>query len=146
MTDELALVSVGYEGRTVDDLLTLLQTHNVSVLVDVRLTPISRKKGFSKKALSEVLADAGIEYRHERELGNPKDNREPFRQGLTSARDLYIHHLRNGASSIYTKVVRLTRSNRIALLCYERDTRACHRSCILDLAREEHPDLRILEL
>ena len=146
MTDELALVSVGYEGRTVDDLLILLQTHNVSVLVDVRLTPISRKKGFSKKALSEILAAAGIEYLHARGLGYPKDNREPFRQGLSSARERYIHHLRNSASTIYAEVVRLTRSNRIALLCYERDTRACHRSCILDSAREEHPDLRILEL
>ena len=74
------VISVGYQQRTLEELLELLQSYNVNVLVDVRLTPISRKRGFSKTALSNALSAVGIEYRHERELGNPKDNRDHFRK------------------------------------------------------------------
>ncbi|MCY3786821.1 MAG: DUF488 domain-containing protein [bacterium] len=46
------IVSVGYQGRTVDQLIDVLRGGGVEVLVDVRLNPISRKPGFSKKPLS----------------------------------------------------------------------------------------------
>ena len=144
--DPWTIVSIGYQQRTVEDLVELLRSHDVSILVDVRLTPISRKKGFSKTALTNVLMDADIEYRHERELGNPKNNRDPFRNGLSEARDRYIDHLHNGAAATYIDVIKLARSRRVALLCYERDHYTCHRSCILELAKQEFPDLKVLEL
>src|SRR5258707_759886 len=72
------LVGVGYEGRTVDELVAHLVAVGVSRLIDVRLTPISRKRGLSKTALGAALADVGIEYEHRRELGNPKTNRAGF--------------------------------------------------------------------
>ena len=53
----------------------------MSVLVDVRLNAVSRKSGFSKKRLTQALKDAGIEYVHEKDLGNPQDNRDSFRNG-----------------------------------------------------------------
>lgn len=37
------LVSVGYEGRTIEDLVEVLVAQNVQVVADVRLTPLSRK-------------------------------------------------------------------------------------------------------
>ncbi len=46
------VVSIGYEGRDVEELLTSLQRHRVGILVDVRLTPLSRKPGPSKKGLA----------------------------------------------------------------------------------------------
>lgn len=138
------VISIGYQQRTLEDLLELLQSHNVAVLVDVRLTPLSRKRGFSKTALSNALLDAGIEYRHERALGNPKDNRDHFRRGLKAARDRYTNHLTNYAASAYSRVMELVRSKRIALLCYERDHSACHRSCILELAEQDYPNLKTL--
>jgi len=49
------IVSIGYEGRSLDEFVQALKGHRVDVLIDVRLTPISRKKGFSKTALSEAL-------------------------------------------------------------------------------------------
>ena len=144
--ESTTIVSIGYEKRSIEDLIDLLADNAVELLVDVRLNPISRKKGFSKTALTLALADAGIEYRHERGLGNPKDNREPFRQGLQSARDRYQEHLQNGAASVYQGVIDLASTSRIALLCYERDHDECHRSCILDAAQLGHPALSILRL
>ncbi|MFF9398084.1 DUF488 family protein [Streptomyces sp. NPDC014744] len=75
------LWSAGYEGRDIESFIASLVDSRVSVVADVRLTPISRKKGFSKTRLGDALAKAGIEYTHLRGLGNPKDNREPFWDG-----------------------------------------------------------------
>ncbi|MFE2500029.1 DUF488 family protein [Streptomyces scopuliridis] len=53
----------------------------MSLVADVRLTPISRKPGFSKTRLPHALDEAGITYTHLRALGNPKDNRAPSGKG-----------------------------------------------------------------
>lgn len=73
---EMVLVTVGYEGRTAGELVVTLAEAGVDVLVDVRLTPLSRKPGLSKRQLADALAAAGVEYVHLPALGNPKDNRE----------------------------------------------------------------------
>lgn len=140
------IVSVGYERRSIEEFVSILSTNRIDLLVDVRLNPISRKRGFSKTALTRALAEAGIVYRHERSLGNPKENRDPFRLGHQSARDRYVRHLQNGASAAFGSVITLARDARIALLCYEREHSDCHRSCILEIAQEEYPDLRVLTL
>ena len=145
-SDRPTIISIGYERRDVGELIGLLKANGVVTLVDVRLNPISRKKGFSKKALAAALGDAGIEYRHEHELGNPKENRDPFRRGLESARQRYRRHLQTGAFSVYEQVVDLASTSRIALLCYERDHDQCHRSCILDAAQTDHPAISVLRL
>ena len=133
------IVSVGYQGRSVDELIDVLRHSEVEVLVDVRLNPISRKPGFSKNPLSQALAEAGIGYRHERELGNPRENRDPFH------RERYEAHLREVGLAVYAELMELARSVRIALLCYERLHRDCHRSYILDLTSQQHA-VRVLEL
>lgn len=145
-TDSPTIVSIGYEQLDVNELISLLTANRVSTLVDVRLNPISRKKGFSKKALAEALNEAGIEYLHERELGNPKENRDAFRKGLESARQRYRRHLQNGAASVYERLVDLASTSRIALLCYERDHDQCHRSCILEAVQVDRPALCILRI
>ncbi len=144
--DRATFVSIGYQGRSVDELVALLVGAGVDVLVDVRLNAISRKKGFSKTALAAALGAAGIEYRHERTLGNPKGNRDPFREGVPAARERYLHHLSNGASATHEELVALARSVRVALLCYERDHGECHRSCIIDAAQQTYPGVDLVKV
>ncbi len=146
LTASAALVSIGYQERNIGEFVELLVDNSVEILVDVRLNAISRKRGFSKAALSDALEQAGITYRHERQLGNPKDNREPFRQGLASARDRYLAHLSNGASDICDEIVSLASTTRVALLCYERDHADCHRSCIIETAQAQNPNLNIIKI
>nr|WP_305120740.1 helix-turn-helix domain-containing protein [Streptomyces sp. BpilaLS-43] len=45
------LWSAGYEGRDIESFVASLVDSRISVVADVRLTPISRKKGFSKTRL-----------------------------------------------------------------------------------------------
>ncbi|WP_448759848.1 DUF488 domain-containing protein [Actinomyces oricola] len=49
-----------------------------SRLVDVRLNPVSRVRGFSKNRLRERLEASGLVYEHRPELGNPKNNRAGY--------------------------------------------------------------------
>jgi hypothetical protein len=103
------VVGVGYEGQELDEFLSSLVGLGVRTLVDVRLTPISRKRGFSKRALAEAAESVGIEYEHLRSLGNPKDNRTGFAGGpdeLTEARARY-RGLLETASRVFRTWVRV---------------------------------------
>lgn len=73
--------TIGYEKADLEHFVGTLQLVGVEVLVDVRDRAQSRRKGFSKTALSERLQQAGIEYIHFRVLGDPKEGREAARSG-----------------------------------------------------------------
>lgn len=136
---------IGYEGRDLDSFIGTLTRSSIDVLVDVRLTPSSRKRGFSKTALSASLEAAGIDYLHLRDLGNAKDNRPGF-SALTGdaaehARAAYLAHLTNGSTAAVHDLVDTLRDRRAALLCYERDERYCHREVLIEHLQEIEPKL-----
>src|SRR3954453_16129144 len=93
------LVTTGYEGRSSEQLIADLSTMDVSIVADVRLTPLSRKPGLSRRTLSEAVESAGMSYVHLPELGNPRDNREAFRAGDPSARSRYLDRIRSPAGA-----------------------------------------------
>lgn len=127
------LVSVGYAGRDLPELVGLLRDCAVSVLVDVRRNPVSRKPGLSRTRLSQGLAHAGIGYRHARALGNPRDNRAAFatgdpRHGL----EVYGRLLDEPpAAQELAALARLLASERVAVLCVERSADRCHRQAVV---------------
>jgi uncharacterized protein (DUF488 family) len=88
-SSENPLISLGYEGRDAADLIEQLRASGVNALVDVRLTPLSRKPGLSKKRLAAALGEAGIAYVHLPQLGNPKENRASFRAGEAQSHEQY---------------------------------------------------------
>ncbi|MDT0395085.1 DUF488 family protein, N3 subclade [Streptomyces edwardsiae] len=132
------LWSAGYEGRDIDSFVASLLDSRIDVVADVRLTPISRKKGFSKTRLGEALAEAGIEYTHLRGLGNPKDNRAPFWDGrLNVGRARFRGVLRSEeAQSDLDRLAEHARQSRVAVLCFEKDESRCHRQIVLETVRK----------
>ncbi len=142
-----SLVSLGYEGRTADELINQMVDAGVSVLVDVRLTPLSRKPGLSKNRLRDALADHGIQYVHLPQLGNPKDNRESFRAGRQSSRDRFrrILHTNDGREAL-AHVVELLDGEVVALLCFERDHTICHRDIVTEELVKDRPGLSLVHL
>lgn len=133
--DRTGILGVGYEGRSIDEFVTGLRELGVTRLVDVRMTPISRKRGFSKTALSAALAGQGIAYEHRRELGNPKENRPGFWGGVeeaAQARARYAALLRTpDASAALDALAEVARGELVALLCFEADERRCHRQVVI---------------
>ncbi|MDZ5077885.1 DUF488 domain-containing protein [Nesterenkonia sp. HG001] len=134
--DAPGIIGIGYEGKTSEQLIRELDLWQIDVVVDVRLNPISRKKGLSKTALREALAGAGIRYEHRRELGNPKENRAGFWDPGTAAhqhaRETFADILKaEAASPALEELVYLAGHERVALLCFEASERCCHRAVIL---------------
>jgi uncharacterized protein (DUF488 family) len=116
---------------------------SVSVLVDVRLTPISRKPGLSKRSLDESLAATGIRYEHLPALGNPRDNREGFANAEDRGPRLRFRERlgSNTALAAVDHLVSLARDEAVAILCFERSESLCHREVIMDRVRADHPDI-----
>lgn len=129
-------VGIGYEGHDVEGLVSRLHSVGVAAVVDVRLTPISRKRGLSKTALRSALLDAGIDYFHRRELGNPKFNRPGFAaQGRERAEAIATYRAlldEPAASEALIEVRDLAQDQLVALLCFEADEACCHRHVILE--------------
>lgn len=127
----------GYEGRSVDELVADARQWGVVAVVDVRLNPISRKRGLSKTALSAALNEAGVEYLHLRALGNPKDNRAGFAETTTTAGSVARQRFADevlstpGAAQALDLVEALRARGPVLLLCFEASERCCHRSLVL---------------
>jgi uncharacterized protein (DUF488 family) len=142
----VAIVSMGYEGWTPDGFVDALVGAEVTLLVDVRLNAISRKRGFSKRGLAAALAGAGIGYRHEPSLGNPVDNRDAFRRGDATARERVRAALEGPASATVDRLVEDVAAGGVAVLCVERDASICHRTVVIDALRRRLPALEVVEV
>jgi uncharacterized protein (DUF488 family) len=117
-------------------------------LIDVRDLPISRRRGYAKTALSEALADAGVEYVHAKALGNPKPFRDLYKSGrVEEGRARYREHLLGEHLQDLRELVELLREKRSALMCVEHDPATCHRSVIVEaLADELEVELHVAEM
>lgn len=128
------IFTIGYEQTTVADFVATLTAAGVARVLDVRAVAASRRPGFSKSALAANLAAAGIAYEHLRALGTPKEGREAARRGDMAALDrVYAGQLESPEAQAQAAIL-LDRAagEPVALLCYERDPRQCHRTLLLD--------------
>lgn len=141
------MVSLGYEGRSVDDLVQDLQRESVKILVDVRLTALSRKPGMSKRKLAAALGEVGIAYVHLPELGNPKDNRDPFRAGHPASRERFRALLTGDvAAQALGHIAELLDGGGVAVLCFERTHEQCHRHLIAQAVLEAKPTATLVQI
>jgi len=122
--------TIGYEGADVDRFLTTLKDSGVATLADVRAVALSRKRGFSKSALRDALANHGIGYEHFIRLGTPKEGRQAARAGDGELmRRIYCDEVlaTDEAREALRDLEALARTRPICLLCFERDPAHCHR-------------------
>lgn len=136
------VMTVGYEGKRLHDLVADLLRNRVQRVVDVRALPLSRRRGFSKTALSASLAEAGIEYRHVRAVGNPfRHDDAPVPEVLARYR---AHVL--GSTVALDEVRAAVSGARSALLCFEADPASCHRSVLAALLARAPDRVRVRNL
>lgn len=147
MDESPGLFTIGYEDLRIDQFVNKLHENHIDTVVDVRLTASSRRPGFSKTALTKALAAAGIGYVHERDLGNPPSNRDPFRKGrLEEGRVLMRARLENGSADALRRLVERAALERVAVLCVEALDARCHRQVIVEKAREAEPGLKTVSI
>lgn len=127
----MRLFTIGYEQRRPDEFFRALRESGVEVLADIRAIAFSRRKEFSKTALSQKLREMGIEYVHLRELGGPKDLRDKVKADgdYEDFFKKYKRHLDKQNEGL-EKLLDLATKKRVCLLCYERDVNRCHRRAV----------------
>ncbi len=143
------LATIGYEGKSLESYLNLLLQDGVTILCDVRRNPISRKYGFSKRALASGCSRVGIRYEHLPQLGIESSRRH----NLSSEEDytrLFAQYS-NEYLPEREKELKLISSwiesgERVALTCYEADVAQCHRGCVASSIQCCSTDLQVKHL
>ena len=120
--------TIGYEASSIEDFVETLRQADIDLLVDIRDFPGSRKKGFSKNTLANILASFGIDYVHLKGLGDPKPGREAARAGEHDKFvQIFTEHMRTSeAQTDLEKAIELVQDNKSCLLCYENVIKLLH--------------------
>lgn len=128
------LSTIGYEGAAPADFVATLRAAGVQIVIDVRERAQSRRPGFSKTVLSEILQTAGIAYRHLPELGDPKHGREAARSGdMRRFHEIFESVLATSAAKVaIAEICEIAVHQSACLLCYERNPEECHRKLVSD--------------
>lgn len=125
--------TIGYEGLSIEQVLSKLREARVETLLDVRYRAQSRKSGFSKTKLGDACQSSGISYRHDRELGTPP---ELMKRVRASGYDHDLHTEYRSYLAGKTASLRVASKDVISkltcLLCYEADPTNCHRSIVAE--------------
>ena len=148
------LVTIGVYGSTLERFLDALHDARVDVLLDVRQRRGVRGPEYAwanSQRLQRALAEAGIEYRHIKELapttamrqaqyaadaakGEGKRNRTELSEDYKAAYEEQIL----APADLDELLGEFDASVTAALLCVERDARACHRGLLADRLAADH--------
>jgi uncharacterized protein (DUF488 family) len=130
------LFTVGHGAAAANDLLQRLQAAAISVLVDVRIAPGSRKHPhFGRDELAVWLPRAGVDYRWERRLGGFR--KVPPASPDTALRNAsfrgYATHMRTGEFvAAIDEVLDAAAAAPTTVMCSETLWWRCHRRMIAD--------------
>ena len=130
------IFTIGYEGKSFEEFLQALKSNDIKALIDVRIKPHSRKAGFSKTKMSDVLPEEGIEYSHHKELGTPLYMMEEMKKNGHYDLEEYRKYLLEN-KSVLTDFLDGNKHHRIALMCFELKPSDCHRSIVADELRKK---------
>jgi uncharacterized protein (DUF488 family) len=156
-----AIATIGVYGFTAPTFLEALQTADARLVVDVRQRRGVRGSEYAwanSARLQAALAEAGVGYRHEKQLAPTTElrrlqYREDAKQGVGKRsraelapeyRDRYIAEILDRVD-LGPLVADLPDEGDSALLCVERDPEACHRSLIAERLASEY-DLPVVHL
>ncbi|MBK8453089.1 MAG: DUF488 domain-containing protein [Thiofilum sp.] len=124
------IFTIGYEGANIDDFIATLKVYGIDTLLDVREIAMSRRKGFAKTALRNCLEAHGIYYQHEKQLGSPKDIRDRLRADGNYEKYFADFNDYLETQTLLLKNLTIQLKGNVALMCYERDYKTCHRSSV----------------
>lgn len=134
----IPLFTLGYQGRSLREVLGILSDHAIEQVVDVRENASSRKPGFAEADLARALATAGVAYVHLPELGCAPASRHALWSGRpeSSFFEEYRRRLAERPNAFPDLVNRID-AKRTVLLCLEHEPLRCHRAVLSERLRGE---------
>jgi uncharacterized protein (DUF488 family) len=128
--------TVGHSTRSFAEFLALLQSAEINVLVDVRRFPASRRyPQFNRENLRQSLAEHGIEYVHEPDLGGRRESAEDSRNLFWRNASFRAYADYMSSSEFHSALERLLQAAQqksVAVMCAEAVPWRCHRQLIAD--------------
>lgn len=126
-----AVFTVGHSNVSQEAFVTLLKSHSIDVLVDVRSAPYSKYvPHFNGDALKQAVVRSGIKYLYlGGELGGRPRAREYYDEKGHVRYDLIA-----ASPEFHEGIERLLRGiqeHRVALMCNEEDPHDCHRRLLV---------------
>ena len=129
-------MTIGHSTRSAKEFIHLLKAHQVQRLVDVRTVPRSRHNPqFNRSPLSAALHSARLHYRYMPGLGGfrrarPDSSNTGWRNA--SFRGFADYMQTSEFEENIDALIRLARTEHIAVMCAEAVPWRCHRSLIAD--------------
>ncbi len=132
------IVTIGYEGKTIDKFLNELITNKINVVVDVRKNAYSMKFGFQHNKLKNYLEKIDIDYIHMPELGIPSESRKNLKT-REDYQALFANYKREleTKTDYLEKIKSIGQNKKVSLMCFEKDIKYCHRGIIAERLRED---------
>jgi uncharacterized protein (DUF488 family) len=119
------LYTVGHSNHAIEHFLALLRRHGVETVADVRSRPYSRfVPHFGKERLALFLEAQGLGYLF---LGQELGGKPPIGEANAPALTYQVRVAQPEFRQGVDRLLRAVGTNRVALLCRERDPLECHR-------------------
>lgn len=142
----MTIFTIGHSTRRADEFLSLLRANGVTMLVDIRTVPKSRRHPhFAKDALAAFLASHGIRYVHLPALGGLRKPRRDSPNGAWQNASFrgYADHMQTAefAQGI-DELLALAGEGTVAVMCAEAKWWQCHRQLVADALIARGIDVR----
>jgi uncharacterized protein (DUF488 family) len=136
MSTRRAAFTIGHSTRSVQDFISLLLSHQIDLVVDVRTVPCSRRNPqFNRETLPQSLQEAEIGYEHVAALGgfrrpSPHSSNAGWRNASFRG---YADYMQTAAfAAAIENLAERAQRQRLAVMCAEAVPWRCHRSLIAD--------------
>jgi uncharacterized protein (DUF488 family) len=143
------LYTVGHSTRSLENLIEVLQAHEIRALVDIRAFPMSKRlPQFNRESLAASLPAAGIRYLWMKSLGGYRkkvlDESPHIALRNQSFRNYADYTLTPDFEQAIAELIMMAERSRTAYMCAERLYFRCHRMLVSDwLVAHGHEILHI---
>ena len=147
----VTIYTIGHSTRPLPEFLSILQSHAISTLVDIRAFPVSRRfPHFSKERLAAALEERDIRYQWMPSLGGHRAEsldgspHTALRSG--AFRNYADYMLSPEFEHAAREIISIAEASPTACMCAEKDYRQCHRKLVSDwLVAHGHKVLHITD-
>jgi uncharacterized protein (DUF488 family) len=128
--------TVGHSTRSAEEFLSLVRSHDIDRIADVRAFPNSRRHPhFGRERLHSFLTNEGIDYRHFPALGGLRKPRPESNNGAWKNQSFrgYADYMQTGEfAEAIGGLLDWGNGHRVAVMCAEAVWWQCHRMLIAD--------------
>ncbi len=130
------IYTIGHSTRTIAEFITMLQSHAIQQLVDVRTIPgYARNPQYNIETLRRSLAEVQLSYYHLKDLGGLRHARldSPNTGWRNASFRGYADYMLTPAFHIaLDQLIALSSTGKTVIMCAEALPWRCHRSLIAD--------------